>query len=101
MGLGRTAAVALVGLEGALVEVEADISPGLPVFLIGGLPDAACRQSADRIKAAAANRSRSTCHRRGCPRRVRLSIWLLPSRCWLPLENFPARWSKTSSTLGS
>lgn len=56
MGLGRTAAVALVGLEGALVEVEADISPGLPVFLIGGLPDAACRQSADRIKAAAANR---------------------------------------------
>lgn len=55
MGLGRTNAVALVGLEGALVEVEADISPGLYVFLIGGLPDAACRQSAERIKAAAGN----------------------------------------------
>ncbi|MBK8436986.1 MAG: YifB family Mg chelatase-like AAA ATPase [Austwickia sp.] len=56
MALGGTTAVALVGLEGYVVEVEADISPGLPVFLIGGLPDAACRQSAERIKAAAANR---------------------------------------------
>lgn len=53
--LGRTNAVALVGLEGSLVEVEADISSGLYVFLIGGLPDAACRQSAERIKAAAGN----------------------------------------------
>lgn len=55
MGLGRASAVALVGLQGALVDVEADISSGLFVFLIGGLPDAACRQSAERIKAAAAN----------------------------------------------
>lgn len=55
MGLGRTSAVGLVGLDGSLVQVEADISPGLYVFLIGGLPDAACRQSAERIKAAAGN----------------------------------------------
>lgn len=45
----------LVGLEGALIDVEADSSMGLPTFLIVGLPDAACRQAADRIKAAAAN----------------------------------------------
>jgi magnesium chelatase family protein len=47
--------VALVGLEGALVDVEADLVQGLPQFLISGLPDAACKQSPDRIKAAAAN----------------------------------------------
>jgi magnesium chelatase family protein len=53
--LGRTRSVALVGLEGALVDVEADLVQGLPQFLISGLPDAACKQSPDRIKAAAAN----------------------------------------------
>lgn len=42
-------------MEGALVEVEADSSQGLPTFVIVGLPDAACRQAADRIRSAAAN----------------------------------------------
>lgn len=55
MNLGRTRAVVLVGIEGALVDVEADSSMGLPTFLIVGLPDTACRQAADRIRAAAAN----------------------------------------------
>jgi len=53
--LGRTRSVALAGLDGALVDVEADLVQGLPQFLISGLPDAACKQSPDRIKAAAAN----------------------------------------------
>jgi magnesium chelatase family protein len=53
--LGRTRSVALAGLEGALVDVEADLVQGLPQFLISGLPDAACKQSPDRIKGAAAN----------------------------------------------
>lgn len=55
MALGRTRAVALVGVDGALVDVEADVSQGLPHFAVSGLPDAACKQSPDRIKAAAAN----------------------------------------------
>lgn len=55
MSLGRTKGVVLAGLDGAVVEAEADVSSGLPTFLIVGLPDAACRQSADRIRAAAAN----------------------------------------------
>ena len=55
MTLGRTRAVALSGIEGFLVEVEADVTPGLPHFAVSGLPDAACKQSPDRIKAAAAN----------------------------------------------
>ena len=31
----------VVGLEGAIVEVEVDIPPGLPSFIIVGLPDTA------------------------------------------------------------
>ncbi len=75
MPLGRTRAVALVGLEGALVEVEADISKGLPTFNIGGLPDAACRQSAERVKAAGANRGLAV------PKQ-RITVNLSPA--WLP-----------------
>ena len=55
MGLGRTRSVALTGLDGALVQVEADIAQGLPHFAVSGLPDTACLQSTDRIKAGTAN----------------------------------------------
>lgn len=55
MSLGRTRAVAVVGVDGALVDVEADLTQGLPHFAVSGLPDAACAQSPDRIKAAASN----------------------------------------------
>ncbi len=44
--------VALHGLEGAAVEVEAHIGQGLPQFTVTGLPDAACGQAPERIKAA-------------------------------------------------
>ena len=40
MSLGRTATVALVGLEGHVVDVEADLGGGLPGFVLLGLPDA-------------------------------------------------------------
>ncbi|CAA9415335.1 MAG: MG(2+) CHELATASE FAMILY PROTEIN / ComM-related protein, partial [uncultured Quadrisphaera sp.] len=36
MSLGRARAVALVGLEGHLVEVEADVASGLPAFVLVG-----------------------------------------------------------------
>ena len=55
MSLGRTRGVALLGLDGALVDVEADLVQGLPKVVFSGLPDAACRQAPDRIKAAAEN----------------------------------------------
>jgi magnesium chelatase family protein len=55
MSLGRTRGVALQGIDGALVDVEADLVQGLPQVMFSGLPDAACRQAPDRIKAAAAN----------------------------------------------
>ena len=43
------------GIEGALVSVEPDLVQGLPLVMFSGLPDAACRQAPDRIKASAAN----------------------------------------------
>jgi magnesium chelatase family protein len=53
--LGRTRAVGLRGIVGFVVDVEVDVAPGLPAFLVGGCPDGACAQSPDRVKAAAAN----------------------------------------------
>ncbi|MFT4124510.1 MAG: YifB family Mg chelatase-like AAA ATPase [Microbacteriaceae bacterium] len=55
MALGRTRSVAMVGLDGALVDIEADISAGLPGFVLVGLPDAALTQAKDRVRAAAGN----------------------------------------------
>jgi len=64
MPLGRTQSVALVGLEGHVIDVEADVASGLPAFVLVGLPDTSLAESRDRVKAAAANRavrsSRST-----------------------------------------
>ena len=53
-GLGSTRSVALAGLEGTLVDVEAHIAQGLPHFAIGGMPDTACSQAPDRVRPAAA-----------------------------------------------
>jgi len=39
--LAKAQSCAVIGLEGALVEVEVDIGQGLPAFSIVGLPDAA------------------------------------------------------------
>jgi magnesium chelatase family protein len=55
MALGRALAVAVVGMEGHLVEVEADITSGLPTFNLVGLPDTSLYESRDRVRAAAAN----------------------------------------------
>ncbi|MGQ9546030.1 MAG: YifB family Mg chelatase-like AAA ATPase [Dehalococcoidia bacterium] len=46
---------AVVGLEGAVVEVEVDISPGLPSFTIVGLPDKAVQEARERVRSAIRN----------------------------------------------
>lgn len=69
MPVGRTRSVALLGLAGSIVEVEADISSQLPAFVIVGLPDAALSQARDRVRSAATNA--------GCPlpqRRVTVNL---------------------------
>jgi len=55
MGVARTLAVALQGLRGALVDVEASITSGLPKFTLIGLPDASLSEAAHRVLAAASN----------------------------------------------
>lgn len=51
----KVCSVALVGLEGEIVEVEADISAGLHSFTVVGLPDAAVQESRERIRSAIKN----------------------------------------------
>ena len=55
MTLARAYSVALVGVQGHLVEVEADIASGLPATILVGLPDTALREARDRIRAAIVN----------------------------------------------
>lgn len=55
MALGRTRAVALSGLDGRVVDVEADLASGLPAFTVVGLPDTSVGEARDRVRAAAAN----------------------------------------------
>ncbi|SDW39636.1 magnesium chelatase family protein [Arthrobacter sp. cf158] len=55
MGVGRSYCVALLGLNGYIVEVEADIGQTLPNFVILGLPDAALNEAKERIRSAAQN----------------------------------------------
>lgn len=59
MTFGATRSVTLEGLVGAVVDVEAHLSGGLPAFMLGGLPDTACAQSPGRVKAAWASIGRS------------------------------------------
>jgi len=51
-GLARVGAVALTGLDGAMVTAEAVVAGGLPQIRIVGLPDATVREAADRIRSA-------------------------------------------------
>lgn len=55
MSPARTWAVALTGIEGTLVEVEADQSNQTPDFRIIGLPDSALREAGARVHNACAN----------------------------------------------
>jgi len=49
----RSAAV--FGIDASLVQVEVDVSLGLPSFQMVGLPDASVRESRDRVRAAVRN----------------------------------------------
>jgi len=44
-----------IGMEGKIIEIETDISPGQPVFNIVGLPDTAVKEARDRVSAAIKN----------------------------------------------
>ncbi|MCX7995699.1 MAG: YifB family Mg chelatase-like AAA ATPase [candidate division WOR-3 bacterium] len=53
--LSRVLSCATFGVEGYLVNVEVDLSGGLPAFTTVGLPDNAVKESKDRVYAAIKN----------------------------------------------
>ena len=53
--IARVQSYALAGLEGVCVTVEADISRGLPSYEMVGLPDAAVKESKERVRSAIKN----------------------------------------------
>ncbi|WP_299024557.1 YifB family Mg chelatase-like AAA ATPase [uncultured Thermanaerothrix sp.] len=53
--LARVFSCAVIGLDGVIVEVEVDASPGLPGMVIVGLPDTAVQESRERVQAAIKN----------------------------------------------
>ena len=53
--LAKVHSCAVIGLEGAIVEVEVDTARGLPSFTIVGLPDTAVQESRERVQAAVKN----------------------------------------------
>jgi magnesium chelatase family protein len=59
----------MLGLEGYMVQVEVDISPGLPHFCVVGLPDEALQESRERVRGAIRNSGFSF-----PPRRVAASL---------------------------
>jgi magnesium chelatase family protein len=46
---------AVVGIQGLVIEVEVDIARGIPAFSVVGLPNAAVRESRERVTAAVKN----------------------------------------------
>lgn len=77
MTVARTWAVALSGLRGDMVEVEADLSPQTPEFTIIGLPDKALGEAGRRVRNACGNRGLELPKRRLT---VNLSPASLPKR---------------------
>ena len=55
MVLAKVLSSTLLGVDAHPVDVEVALAMGLPVFTTVGLPDAAVRDSRDRVKAAMAN----------------------------------------------
>ncbi len=53
--LAKVLSSAVIGIDAYLVEVEVDISNGLPTFTTVGLPEAAVKESKERVKSAISN----------------------------------------------
>lgn len=70
--MARTLALALAGVDGHLVEVEADLSAGLPGLTFTGLADISVVEARDRIRAAVLNSQASWPNRR-------ITVALLPA----------------------
>lgn len=72
MSYAKVFCVGLVGVTGHLVEVEADLSAGLPALVLSGLPDTALNEARDRVRAAIVNSGQRWPNRR-------ITVNLLPA----------------------
>jgi magnesium chelatase family protein len=72
MGYAKVHSIALLGVVGEVVVVEADLANGLPGMVVSGLPDAALVESRDRVRAAIVNSGESWPQRR-------ITVNLLPA----------------------
>ena len=54
--IARILSSAVIGIDAYIVEVEVDISQGLPAFSTVGLPEGAVRESKERVKAKLSDR---------------------------------------------
>ena len=50
--VAHVATVAFLGLEARAVEVQVQVAPGMPAFVVVGLPDKAVAESRERVRAA-------------------------------------------------
>ncbi len=75
MTLATTQSVTLLGIEGFLIQIEVDISDGLPLYTLLGLPDAALSESRDRVRSAIINSGENWPNRK-------VTVSLSPA--WLP-----------------
>lgn len=73
--LAVTRSISLLGLEGHLTDVEADLTPGLPRFTLLGVPDATLAEARDRVRSAIINSGQQFPDRR-------ITVALSPA--WLP-----------------
>ena len=53
--LAKVLSSAVIGIDAFLVEVEVDITSGLPTFTTVGLPEASVKESKERVKSAISN----------------------------------------------
>lgn len=53
--LSKIKSLALYGLEGYLIDVQVDISSGMPCWEIVGLPDISVREAKERVRIAIKN----------------------------------------------
>lgn len=72
MSYARVLCAGLTGVTGHLVEVEADLSNGLPTLVLTGLPDTALNEARDRVRAAVVNSGHEWPNRR-------ITVNLLPA----------------------
>ena len=75
MTIGRTQGLCLQGLMGTVIDIECDISDGIPMYSLLGLPDTSLQESRDRVRAALNNTGQKWPNKKG-------TVSLSPA--WLP-----------------